>query len=297
MKKNDEKTVEIIEKQSGKIEGEQLDTRPGEEAKMEVRPLFNDDYPGGDRLNDKVALITGGDSGIGRAVALGFVKEGCRVAIVYLEEDEDVRDTLEAAEKLGGEILILPGDVGYPEFCKEAVKQTIERFGQVDILINNAAEQHPQDSISDISHEQLEKTFRTNIFSMFYMVQAALPYLKEHASIINTSSITAFEGSDHLIDYAATKGAITAFTRSLAQNLAEQRIRVNQVAPGPIWTPLIPSTFGPEVVEEFGQDTLLKRPGQPIELVEAYIYFAWERASSYVTGQTLHVSGGRYTSS
>lgn len=297
MKRSDENTVDIIENQSERIEGEQLETRPGKEAEMEIRPLFNDDYPGGERLKDKVALITGGDSGIGRAVALGFIKEGCRVAIVYLEEDEDAQETLDAAQSLGGDLLILPGDVGDPEFCKEAVEKTIERFGQLDILINNAAEQHPQDSIEEISHGQLEKTFRTNIFSMFYMVQAAMPHLKEHASIINTSSITAFEGSDHLIDYASTKGAINAFTRSLAQNLAEKKIRVNQVAPGPIWTPLIPSTFGPDEVEEFGQDTLLKRPGQPIELVEAYIYFAWERASSYVTGQTLHVSGGRYTSS
>ncbi len=293
----DNKNLDIIEKQSKRVEGEQLDTRPGVEEKMDLQPLFNDDYPGGGRLKGKVALITGGDSGIGRAVALGFVKEGCKVAIVYLDEDEDAEHTMNAIDMLDGEGLLIAGDVGDPAFCQEAVKKTVDRFGRLDILINNAAEQHPQDTIEEISQEQLEKTFRTNIFSMFYMVQAAMPHLKEHASIINTTSITAFEGSDHLLDYAATKGAITAFTRSLAQNLAEKKIRVNQVAPGPIWTPLIPSTFGPENVEEFGKDTLLKRPGQPVELVEAYIFFAWERASSYVTGQTIHVSGGRYTSS
>lgn len=233
-------------------------------------------------------------SGIGKAVAIGYAKEGARVALIYLKEQKYAEDTKKIIEHLGSEALLMPGDVGDPEFCKAAVHTVIDTFGQLDILVNNAAEQHLQKDISEIEPAQLEKTFQTNIFAMFYMVQAALPHLKENSSIINTSSVTAYEGNANLLDYSATKGAIATFTRSLAVNLAPKKIRVNQVAPGPIWTPLIPSTFSEDHVKDFGKNTLMGRAGQPIELVEAYIFFAWARASSYMTGQAIHVNGGRF---
>lgn len=289
-----EGNIRNAEAQSGQIGEEKLSTRPGLENDMDTKPIFDDDFPGAGRLEGKTALITGGDSGIGRAVAIGYAKEGARVALVYLNEQQDAEKTKEIIADLGSEAVLIPGDVGDPLFCTTAVQRVIDAFGRLDILVNNAGEQHPQKSITEITPEQLERTFKTNIFGMFYMVQAALPHLKENASIINTASVTAYEGNANLMDYSATKGAITTFTRSLATNLAEKKIRVNQIAPGPIWTPLIPSTFTPEHVKEFGKDTLMKRPGQPIELVEAFIFFAWSRASSYVTGQTIHVNGGRF---
>ncbi|NLC27053.1 MAG: SDR family oxidoreductase [Fastidiosipila sp.] len=279
------------------IEPEQLDKRPGREHKMETKPIYNDDFSGMGRLKGKVALITGGDSGIGRAIAVAYAKEGAKVFINHKEECEDALQTLFDIDRLGGEADSLDGDIGNPTFAQELVAAVIDRFGQLDILVNNAGEQHPQDSILDISDEQLEKTFKTNVFSMFYLVKAALPHLKPGSSIINTSSVTAYRGSTSLLDYSSSKGAITSFTRSLALNLADKGIRVNQVSPGPIWTPLIVSTYDMDRVAEFGQNTALERAGQPLELAEAYIYLAWERASSFVTGQTIHVNGGNFINS
>lgn len=286
--------LDRLEEKNEEITAEQLNSRLGKENEMETKPIYDDDFQGAGRLKNKVAIITGGDSGIGRAVAIAYAKEGAKLSIVYKEEFEDAEKTKKTIESIGAEVITLSGDVGDPDFCKEVVDKTLEEFGEIHILINNAGEQHPVDDIEKISKEQLERTFKTNIFSMFYMTQAALPHLKENASIINTSSVTAYEGSGGLLDYSSTKGAITTFTRSLAQNLAPKKIRVNQVAPGPIWTPLIPSTFDEDKVESFGENTLLQRPGQPIELVEAYIFFGWLRASSYVTGQTIHINGGQF---
>ncbi len=275
------------------IKAEQLDKQPGRENEMELQPIFeHESYNGFKRLEGKTAIITGGDSGIGRAVAVAYAKEGCNVAIIYIEEDKDAQKVLEYIEKSGSKGIAIKGDISDPEFCKNCVQKVINEFKQLDILVNNAGVQYPQKSILDISNEQLEKTFKTNIFSFFYMVKEALPFLKEGSSIINTSSITAFAGNPMLLDYSSTKGAISTFTRSLAINLSEKKIRVNQVAPGPVWTPLIPSTFSKEYVENFGEDTPFERPGQPIELAEAYVFLAWERASSYITGQTIHINGG-----
>ncbi|WP_214795509.1 MULTISPECIES: SDR family oxidoreductase [unclassified Exiguobacterium] len=268
--------------------------QPGIDSKMEPFPIYErEDYKGSDKLKDKVAIITGGDSGIGKSVAIFFAHEGANSVIVYKDQNEleDAEATKERIEDLGQACLLLQGDLGESSFCQRIVEETLETFGHIDILVNNAAEQHPQESLLDISDEQLEKTFRTNIFSMFYLTKAALPYLKEGASIINTTSITAYEGNDQLIDYASTKGAITAFTRSLAKNLADKKIRVNGVAPGPIWTPLIPSTFDAEKVKSFGDSSGMKRPGQPAELAPAYVYLASDD-STYVSGQVIHVNGG-----
>ncbi|MCC9622303.1 SDR family oxidoreductase [Thalassospira sp. MA62] len=261
---------------------------------MEPFPIYErEDYKGSDKLKDKVAIITGGDSGIGKSVAIFFAHEGANSVIVYKDQNEleDAEATKERIEDLGQACLLLQGDLGESSFCQRVVEETLETFGRIDILVNNAAEQHPQESLLDISDDQLEKTFRTNIFSMFYLTKAALPYLKEGASIINTTSITAYEGNDQLIDYASTKGAITAFTRSLAKNLTDKKIRVNGVAPGPIWTPLIPSTFDAEKVKSFGDSSGMKRPGQPAELAPAYVYLASDD-STYVSGQVIHVNGG-----
>src|SRR5690606_33728287 len=259
---------------------------------MRPRPKFRgSEYSAADKLADKVALITGGDSGIGRAVAVHFAKEGADVAIVYLDEHQDAKLAAAEEEKEGRRALLIAGDIGEPEFCDAAVKQTVKEFGRLDIVVNNAAEQHVATDLTEISNEQLEKTFRTNVFSMFYLTRAALPHLEEGASIINTTSITAFRGSDTLIDYAATKGAILAFTRSLSTNLASKGIRVNCVAPGPIWTPLIPASFPADEVAKFGAQQPLGRAGEPEEVAPAYVYLA-STDSSYVTGQTLHVNGG-----
>jgi NAD(P)-dependent dehydrogenase (short-subunit alcohol dehydrogenase family) len=268
------------------------DHQPGTEDEMRPQPISVDDnYKGSGKLKDKVALITGGDSGIGKSVAIYYAKEGADVAIVYLEEGEDASETKQLVEAEGQKCLLISGDVGRESFCQETVDRTIEEFGKIDILVNNAAEQHPQNSLLDISAEQLEKTFRTNIYSMFYLTKAVLPHLKEGSTIINTSSITAYKGNETLIDYSATKGAIVTFTRSLAMSLAQQGIRVNSVAPGPIWTPLIPSTFDADKVSKFGTNSPMGRAGQPYELAPAYVYLASED-SSYVSGQTIHVNGG-----
>lgn len=268
------------------------DQQPGRRSEMRPRPeLIRDDYAGGMRLRDKVALVTGGDSGIGAAVAIHFAREGADVAIVYLEEHEDALRTRKLVEDEGRRCLTLAGDVGDEAFCQEAVQRTVAELGGLDVLVNNAAEQHPTEDVESIDAAQVERTFRTNVFSMFHLVRAALPHLGEGSSIINTTSVTAYRGSHHLVDYAATKGAIVAYTRSLAKNLAERGVRVNGVAPGPIWTPLIPATFDEEEVYGFGEDTPLGRPGQPSEVAPAYVYLA-SADGSYVTGQVLHVNGG-----
>jgi len=266
--------------------------QPGREHKMKPRPRAEDEkHRGSGKLQEKVAIITGGDSGIGRAVAFAFAKEGADVSIVYLEERKDANETKRLVEEHGRKCLLIEGDVGQEEFCRKAVEQTVNEFDKLDILVNNAAEQHPQESIEKISEKQLERTFRTNIFSFFFMVKAAMKHLKKGAAIINTTSVTAYKGSPELLDYSSTKGAITAFTRSLSQALAEKCIRVNGVAPGPIWTPLIPSTFPAEEVETFGSDVPLRRPGQPEEVAPSYVFLASDD-SSYMTGQVLHPNGG-----
>jgi NAD(P)-dependent dehydrogenase (short-subunit alcohol dehydrogenase family) len=259
---------------------------------MRPQPKFEDhNYRGSGKLEGKVALITGGDSGIGRAVAVYFAKEGADVAIVYLDEHGDARETKRQVEQEGVSCLAISGDVGDEGFCKQAVEQTVEEFGRLDTLVNNAAVQYPKESIEEISGEQLERTFRVNIFSYFFMVKAALPHLKENSAIINTSSVTAYRGSPKLLDYASTKGAIVAFTRSLAISLADKGIRVNGVAPGPIWTPLIPASFDKEKVAKFGSDVPLKRAGQPEEVAPSFVFLASDDAS-YFSGQVLHPNGG-----
>jgi NAD(P)-dependent dehydrogenase (short-subunit alcohol dehydrogenase family) len=268
------------------------DQRPGIESEMTPAPEAVDPkYRGSGKLNQKVALITGGDSGIGRAVAVAYAKEGADLAIVYLNEHDDANQTKEMVETEGRRCLLIPGDIGAESFCQQAIQKVVDEFGKLDILINNAAEQHPQASIEDISAEQLERTFRTNIFSMFYLTKAALPHLKQGAAMINTTSVTAYKGNPQLLDYSTTKGAIVAFTRSLSQSLVEKGIRVNGVAPGPIWTPLIPSTFPAEKVESFGNQVPMRRAGQPEEIAPSYVFLASDD-SSYMSGQILHPNGG-----
>ncbi len=268
------------------------DRRPGLETEMHPAPQYDHpDRPGSGKLQDRVALITGGDSGIGRAVAIAFAKEGANIAISYLNEEEDAHKTKELVEGYGRAALLLAGDIGSHEFCEYVVERTVKAFGTLDIVVNNAAEQHPQESIADITPEQLERVFRTNIFSFFYIIRAALEHLQPGSAIINTSSVTAYRGSPKLLDYSATKGAIVLFTRSLSTALAEKNIRVNAVAPGPIWTPLIPSTFPPDKVAKFGSDVPLGRAGEPAEVAPCYVFLASDD-SSYITGQVLHPNGG-----
>src|ERR1043166_8054235 len=267
--------------------------QPGREAEMTPRPEFLPRFPGAGKLKDKVALITGGDSGIGRSVAVHMAREGADIAIIYLEEHEDAAETKRYVEAEGRRCLTLAGDVAKEGFCREAVDKTVEKLGRLDILVNNAAEQHvknPENAL-DISQQQLQQTYQTNIFGYFYMAKAAVEQMKEGASIVNTASVTAYKGNEELLDYSATKGAIVAFTRSLSQALAEKKIRVNAVAPGPIWTPLIPSTFPGAKVPTFGSDTPMERAGQPEEVASCYVFLASNDAS-YMTGQVLHPNGG-----
>jgi NAD(P)-dependent dehydrogenase (short-subunit alcohol dehydrogenase family) len=286
-----------MENKPKKLPAQEQKTQPGKEHKMTPKPEYiRDNYKGSDKLKGKVALITGGDSGIGRAVAVHFAREGADIAIVYLNEDRDAEETKDLIEQEGRKCLLLSGDIGNEKFCQKAVAQTIKELGKLDILVNNAAEQHEQTDLTDISKDQLQRTFQTNIFSMFYITKAALEHMKEGGAIVNSTSVTSYRGSDHLMDYASTKGAITAFTRSLSANLAEKKIRVNAVAPGPIWTPLIPASFDAKKVKEFGQNVPLKRPGQPSEVAPAYVFLASDDGS-YITGQVIHVNGGEQVGS
>jgi NAD(P)-dependent dehydrogenase (short-subunit alcohol dehydrogenase family) len=265
---------------------------PGSEAEMTPKPCFEGkEYVGSSKLKNKIAIITGGDSGIGRAVAIAYAKEGADVAIAYLNEHEDAEETKRHVEQTGQRCLIIAGDLGDESFCKQVVERTVSELGHLDIVVNNAGEQHPQQSIEDITAEQLEKTFRTNIFAMFFLTKAAMPYLREGSSIINTTSVTAYQGSPSLLDYSSTKGAIVSFTRSLSLSLVDKGIRVNGVAPGSIWTPLIPSTFPDEKTETFGKQVPMQRAGQPEELAPSYVFLA-STDSSYMSGQVLHINGG-----
>ncbi|MNI21928.1 General stress protein 39 [compost metagenome] len=266
--------------------------QPGSEEEMNPLPHFERENKASGKLLNKVAIITGGDSGIGRAVAVAYAKEGADVAIVYLNEHGDAEKTKAEVEQEGRKCLLIAGDIGEESFSQQIVKGTMSELGRLDILVNNAAEQHPQQNFADITAKQLEKTFRTNIFSMFYLTKAALPCLDKGSSIINTASVTAYKGHPMLVDYSSTKGAIVTFTRSLSMNLISSKgIRVNAVAPGPIWTPLIPSTFDAKQVSQFGGNTPMQRPGQPEEVAPAYVFLASDD-SSYMSGQVLHVNGG-----
>jgi NAD(P)-dependent dehydrogenase (short-subunit alcohol dehydrogenase family) len=271
--------------------------KPGLEAELKLKPRYKaPHYKGAGKLLNRAALVTGGDSGIGRAVAVLFAREGADVSIVYMQEEQsDAEETRAAVEAEGRHALLIPGDVRDSEFCRKAVERTVEEFGKLDILVNNAAFQQHQKSIEDVSEEQFDRTFKTNIYGYFYMAKAALRHMSEGACIINTGSITGLEGSKELLDYSATKGAIHAFTKSLAQNLVERRIRVNCVAPGPVWTPLNPADKEAKEVAKFGADTPFKRPGQPEEMAPAYVFFASEADSSYITGEVLTLLGGDTT--
>ena len=266
--------------------------QPGLESEMTPKPDSGaDDYVGSGQLRGKVALVTGGDSGIGRAIAVAFAREGADVAFAYLDEDEDAAETQRLIEGAGQRALAMAGDIGDVQHADRVVADTVKEFGRLDIVVNNAAEQHPRKALEDVSPAQLEDTFRTNVFAMFHVTRAALPHLQQGSSILNTTSVTAYRGSAHLLDYSATKGAIVAFTRSLALQVVKRGVRVNGVAPGPIWTPLIPSTFTAEEVAEFGKKTPMERPGQPFEVAAGYVFLASD-AASYITGQILHINGG-----
>jgi len=268
------------------------DGLPGHESRLEPRPEWEPRYPGSGRLEGKVAIVTGADSGIGRAVAALYAREGADVAIFYLCEHDDAAQTAEIVRAEGRRALAVAGDLGDRDFCQRAVAQVVKELGRIDILVNNAGEQHPDSDITDISEEQLRRTFQTNIFAMFFLTQAVRPHLKRGAAIVNCTSVTMYQGSKELLDYSSTKGAITAFTRSLSENLVGDGIRVNAVAPGPIWTPLNPSGgASPEKLEHFGESTPMGRPGQPNEVAPAFLFLACDDAS-YMSGQVLHPNGG-----
>ncbi|WP_414044840.1 SDR family oxidoreductase [Macrococcus equi] len=289
--------MDKFEKIDKEIKGYTQDHQPGSEADMHPQPIAEDgNYKAGGKLEGKVALITGGDSGIGRAVAILYAKEGADVAIGYFDEETDANDTVKRLEEIGVKAKAYKHDLKSENECKQLIDNVIKDFGKLNILVNNGGVQYPQDSLLDITAEQIEETFATNIFGMMYLSKAALPHLSKGDTIINTSSVTAYRGSKTLIDYSATKGAITSFTRSLSQNLAEQGIRVNAVAPGPIYTPLIPATFPAEKVEKHGEETALGRRGQPSENAPAYVFLASDD-STYITGQTIHINGGDFITS
>lgn len=283
--------METIIEMPKEIPPQHQDRQPGIEQQMEPRPIYDTDNPGLGRLEGKVAIITGGDSGIGRAVAIMFAKEGADVAIVYLDEHQDAEETAAAVRNYGRQALLLPTDISLEINCKNVVEKTLEKFGHLHILINNAAVQYEQKDIQDITAGQWEYTFKVNVFSYFNLSKYAMPYLKEGSSIINTTSVTAYKGNEVLMDYSATKGAIVSFTRSLSQSLVKKGIRVNAVAPGPVWTPLIPSSFGNEKVGKFGKDIPMERPAQPVEIAPCYVFLA-SREGAFITGQVLHPNGG-----
>lgn len=274
-----------------KIPEQSQDEMPADEHEMDPKPDYAPRNPGSGRLEGKVALITGGDSGIGRAISVLFAREGAKVAIAYLEESKDAEETQRLVKEEGREALLIEGDLGQKDHAQSAVKQTVEQFGGLDILINNAAQQWMDDDVSELSEETLRQTFDSNVMSYFFCAQAAIPHLKEGSSIVNTTSVNAFAGMGALVSYSTTRGASLAFTRSLALQLAEKKIRVNAVAPGPIWTPFIPGTLPAEMIPEFGSDTTMGRPGQPWEVATAYLFLC-SSDGSYYTGQTLHPNGG-----
>ena len=272
------------------------DRQPGRQAAMQPQPRSEPLARGAGKLRDRTVFITGGDSGIGRAIALAAANEEANVAFVYLEEDDDASETCRLAREFERHCISMKGDVGDEAFCSRAIKEAVQRFGRLDVVVNNAGEQHMQERPEEITSEQLERTFRTNIFAQFFVVKAALPHLRDGAAIVNIASVTAYQGSPMLVDYSSTKGAIVAFTRALSNSVVERGVRVNAVAPGPIWTPLIPATFPEEKVKTFGQDTPMKRPGQPREVAAAVIFLACDD-SSYISGQTIHVNGGEVVNS
>ncbi len=274
------------------VPAETQEKQPGLEKLMNSKPICDDPtYNGSGKLKDKVAIITGGDSGIGKAVAIAYAKEGAKTAIIYKDEHEDATDTKKIIESYGGDCFLLYGDIGEEAFCKEAVRKVIRNYQKIDVLVNNAGEQHTQDSIENISKEQLLSTFKTNIFSMFYLTKYCSAFFKKGSAIINTTSITAYKGNKTLIDYSASKGAIVSFTRSLALSMADRNIRVNAVAPGPVWTPLIPASFSLDKIGAFGSKTSFGRPGQPVELAPCYVFLGCND-SSYISGEVIHINGG-----